>query len=409
LKVGEWSPIIKQDFDTEEGPRKGAFRCKLLECSIKDNKFRLYVTPICNLAGRSFPKDLAKEIFSKVKGLPLPKGGFMAFLLGWIDLDTLTESVQYQNTWLADACTYLLENKEWDLFFMHAHCPDWAYHHTFPTELDPSTNPNKEEVVKYEKAELKFYQSLDEMISKIISKANDETLIIVVSDHGAKATTNHFEPVKLLVNAGLTVIKEDREGRKIIDWEKTRAVVQRSCYIYINLKGRDPQGIVEPGEEYENLQEEIIRLLYDYTDEKIGKKPIALALKKEDARIIGLYGDRIGDIVFAISPEFGGQHGPYLPTAKYGIGSLQGLLIMKGPGFKKNYLMQRTAWLTDIMPTVCYLAELPLPENAEGAILYQALADPNSKLKEIRDLRNNYKKIKAVYESERAETHSYNM
>ncbi len=407
LKVGEWSPIIRQDFDTEEGPRKGAFRCKLIECSIENNKFRLYVTSICDLAGWSFPKDLAKEISSK-EGLPLPRGGFNAFTLGWIDIDTLTESIQYQNIWLADACTYLLENKEWDLFFMHAHCPDWAYH-TFSNKLDPSINPNKEEVAKYEELELKMYQSLDNMIGKIISKVNDETLIIVVSDHGAKATTHHFDPVKLLVNAGLMVIKESEKGKKLIDWERTKAIVQRSCYIYINLKGRDPQGIVKSGKEYEDLQEEIIRLLYDYTDDKTGKKPIALALKKEDARIIGLYGDRIGDIVFAISPKFGAQHGPHLPTAKYGIGSLQGLLIMKGPGVKKNYLMKRTAWLTDIVPTICYLTELPLPKNTEGAILYQAFQDPNFKLKEIRDLRENYEKIKAVYESEQSLTHSYNM
>lgn len=407
LKVGEWSPIITQKINTKEGCRNGAFRCKLLECSIKDNKLRLYVTPICDLDGWSFPQDLAKEISSK-EGLPLPRGGFNALSLGWIDVETLAECIDYQNIWLADACAYLLENKEWDLFFMHAHCPDWTYH-TLSNKLDPSTNPNKEEVAKYEELELKMYQSLDNMIGKITDKANDETLVMIVSDHGAKATTYHFDPVKLFIDAGLTVIKEDEEGRKTIDWEKTKAVVQRSCYIYINLKGRDPHGIVEPWQEYKNLQEEVIKLLYDYTDEKTGKKPVALALKKEDVRIIGLYGDRIGDIVFALSPDFGHQHGPHLPTAKYGIGSMQGLFIMRGPGVKKNYLMERTMWLTDIVPTICHLAELPIPEHTEGGILYQALENPNAKLDEKKKLKENYEKLKSAYESEQALTHTYHM
>ncbi|MBC7190508.1 alkaline phosphatase family protein, partial [Candidatus Aerophobetes bacterium] len=345
---------------------------------------------------------------SSKEGLPLPRGGFNALTLGWIDTETLAECIDYQNIWLADACVYLLENKEWDLFFMHAHCPDWAYH-TFANKLDPSLNPNKDEVAEYEKLELKMYRSLDRMIGKIIEKASDETLIIVVSDHGAKATTHHFDPVKLLIEAGLTVLKEDEIGRKVIDWERTKAVVQRSCYIYINLKGRDPQGIVEPGEEYEKLRDDIIKLLYDYTDEKTGKKPIVFALKREDARIIGLYGDRIGDIVFAISPDFGHQHGPHLPTAKYGIGSLQGLFIMKGPGVKKNYLMKRTMWLTDIVPTICYLADLPIPEHAEGGILYQALENPNLKLDEIKKIKENYERLKSAYEGEQALSHTYHM
>lgn len=407
LEVGKWSSIITQDFHTEKGLRKGAFRCKLLECSPEDGRFRLYVTPICDLEGWSYPPELVKEISSK-EGLPLPRCGFSALSLGWIDTETLAECIDYQNVWLADASVYLLENKEWDLFFMHAHCPDWAYH-TFSNKLDPSTNPDKEELARYVELELKMYRSIDRMIGEITARANDETLIIIVSDHGAKATTNSFDPVKLLIDAGLTVIKEDPDGRKAIDWQKTRAVVQRSCYIYINLKGRDPQGIVEPGKEYEDLQEEIIKLLYGYTDEKTGKKPVALALKKEDARIIGLHGDRIGDVVFAISPYFGHQHGPHLPTAKYGIGSLQGLFIMKGPGVKKNYLMERTMWLTDIVPTVCHLADLPVPKHTEGAILYQALENPNAKLEEKRRLKENYEKLKSAYESEQALSHTYNM
>ncbi|RKY64317.1 MAG: hypothetical protein DRQ08_07905, partial [Candidatus Latescibacterota bacterium] len=159
---------------------------------------------------------------------------------------------------------------------------------------------------------------------------------------------------------------------------------------------------------YEKVREEVIRALYDYTDPETGKKPIALALKREDARIIGLYGDRVGDIVYAINPEFGGQHGPHLPTARFGLGDLRGLFVMAGPGVKKGVVLERTVRLEDIVPTICYLAEIPVPRDAEGGIIYQALEDPDLKLDELRKLRRNYRRLQEAFEKERALGHTYN-
>ena len=82
---------------------------------------------------------------------------------------------------------------------------------------------------------------------------------------------------------------------------------------------------------------------------------------------------------------------------------------MKGPGVKKNYLMERTMWLTDIVPTICYLADLPIPEHAEGGILYQALENPNLKLDEIKKIKENYERLKSAYEGEQALSHTYHM
>ena len=84
--------------------------------------------------------------------------------------------------------------------------------------------------------------------------------------------------------------------------------------LYVNLKGRDPDGIVDP-EDYEKVQQEIIDALISYVDPETGKRPVSLALTKQDARILGLYGDSIGDVVYALYPWFGGEHGHILPTA----------------------------------------------------------------------------------------------
>jgi len=396
LSVGEWTENVVQEFETSQGPERAVFRCKLLELSGDATRFRLYVTPLCALRGWSYPESVAEEIQSK-EGMPMPlTGPFGAFTSGWVDQKTFMELLEMMHVWLADAAAYLLRNKPWDLYFMHIHTPD-TMHHRFATQMDPATAKSPEEAQHWQEVELEVYRSIDRAIAKILSAVDEEeTLIIMTSDHGAKATTRRFGVQGVLASAGLLTLKRPtgaeprprpplraRRRGLPVDWTKTKAVPQRSCYIYVNVKGRDPDGIVEPGEEYERVRDQVIKALYEYTDPETGKKPFTLALRREDARIIGLYGDRVGDIVYALSSDFGGQHGSQLPTEEFGIGALKGLLIMKGPGVKRNHVMKRTAWLMDIVPTICHLMDLPIPRDAEGAILYQALEDPDAKLKEL--------------------------
>ena len=151
----------------------------------------------------------------------------------------------------------------------------------------------------------------------------------------------------------------------------------------------------------------MINILYDYTDPETGRKPFAFALKREDARIIGLCGDRIGDIVYGMHGWVGGEHGRQMTTGECGMGSMKGLLIMSGPNVKKNSNIERTVWLTDIVPTVCYLMDLPIPRQAEGAIIYQALEDPDFKIKEMENLKRNYQRVKRALEGQKGLTHSY--
>ena len=66
------------------------------------------------------------------------------------------------------------------------------------------------------------------------------------------------------------------------DIKRSKAFPQRTIYIYVNLKGRDPGGIVEPAD-YEKVQQQIIDALYSYVDPATGKRPVALALTKKDA------------------------------------------------------------------------------------------------------------------------------
>jgi len=371
LKKGQWAPIIVREFPTEAGPKKAGFTMKLLELSKDAEDIRIYHSCICGLDGWSYPESLAAEIKSE-KGLPYPVSGFTAFDRGWFDTDTVLEISEMERQWWSDACTHILRNKPWDLFIMQYHLPDHAWH-SISWMMDPAITKNEAELRKYQEVELGMYQACDRLAADLFACADEnETVFALISDHGAKATNGPVPDLqKILEDAGL--LARNTDGT--INWSKTRAIGQRSVYVYVNLKGRDPDGIVEPGEEYRQVQDEIIKAITEYVDPRTGRKPILFALRKEDARFINIYGDYVGDVVFAASEHIGGQHGPYLPTAEWGLGSLRGLFAMAGPGIKKGVELERNVWCLDMIPTICYLAGWPMPRDAEGAIIFQALED----------------------------------
>ena len=90
-------------------------------------------------------------------------------------------------------------------------------------------------------------------------------------------------------------------------------MAQRANHIYINLKGRDPHGIVDPEDKYE-LEERIMTDLYSLKDEVTGHRRIALALRNKDAILLGLGGPESGDICYWNAEGYNYDHGDSLST-----------------------------------------------------------------------------------------------
>lgn len=425
LAPGDWSPKLTRQFETTDGPITAEYRVKLEAMEPDLSDLRLYVTPLCNPDGWSYPPGTMGQVRAE-DGLPLPEAGFSAATLGWISPETYLEMADMLHEWQVATTQHLLENHAWDLFLVHYHLADITYH-LYGRLMEPAFNDEDPEY--YQSIERQAYQSLDRALARTLELAGEDTLVVLVGDHGCKPTTGRFSPAKLLVEAGLTVFKDaqpdepirsrrgltaeaeadpttmpvrgvlDRtmaevieQGSGEIDWSRTKAVMQRSSYVYVNLKGRDPHGIVEPGEEYEQVCQQIIRLLYDYTDPVSGEKPVLFALQKKDARMLGLWGERIGDVVFGLNGSVGRQHGAIAPTASYGRLSLKTAFVMAGPGVKKGQAMTRNMWLVDVVPTICHLAEWPVPQQCEGAVLYQALVNPDAKSNELERLRKQLRR-----------------
>ena len=401
LKKGQWSGSIKDTFTVEEKRIKGTFAFKLLDLPDKEkNGFKLLATSIFPYEKFTYPESIGPLLIEKF-GYYLPRAGWDERGRGWIDDETYFEMTEYQHQWLTNACQYLLSNNQWDICYIQTHAQDYA-HHLYMRGYDPLTAKEAGVDQKlYQKYMERIYESADKMLGEILSLIDEETLVIVVSDHGATTWINDVPIADILEKADLLKRKEnERTGLKEVVWEETQAIQQRACYIYVNLKGRDPKGIVEPGEEYERVRDRIIEAFYDYVDPKTGKRPFTLVLRREDARVIGLYGDRVGDIVYALRAEFGHEHGQQLPTAKLGRGSIESFLVMKGPNIKKGIRLNEMIGIQDIVPTICYSMNIPFPKGCQGAVIYDALEDPNWKIKELQRLKKEVKTWKNVYEKQ---------
>lgn len=402
LKAGDWSPLIKTELKMKKGAKKGvSFHCKLIELSEDAEDFRLFLTSLLAAEGWSAPPEIARQI----KSQGLAGSELISLLAQWFDFATWLEINDLYTQWHAEtACTLLTEN-EWDAFFMHYHSPDWTYHYIMSV-MDPDVTKDKKMNELAWAAHLKMCQTMDGMLDKITKVLPKDTLVILISDHGAVPDGPTFNPYRALIPAGLSKLSGKRatvkaaenikgwgeneesttEGSGVIeelkvlgqmpDIKNCKAVPLQTSYIYVNLKGRDPSGIVDP-KDYEKVQQEIIDALYTYVDPRTGTRPVALALTRNDARILGLHGDDCGDVVYAVYPNYGMQHGNILPTAEWGVGSLRGFLVFNGPNIKKGLRLSRTCGLQDMVPTICYLLKWPVPAQTEGGVLYQVFKDPN--------------------------------
>ena len=370
LGVGDWSDFWLDTFEIDGTDVEGYVRMKLITLTPNADAFELFVPQIWPPEGYTIPDEIAREIDQEV-GTFLQNPGRDA--LGVIDDDTYFESLEYHHQRLADVATHLTQTREWDVLMVETHAPDYTSHF-FLSQADEISGAPPETVQRCRDGVIRTYASVDRMIGRVMELADDDTVILVCADHGG--TPNQFRSVNItevLEEAGFIVYKE---GTREIDWSKTRAVDVGLVHIFINLKGREPNGIVDPAD-YEATQREIIAALHAYKDPETGRHPFTLALTHADAEMVNLTSDLVGDVVYALRPEFDGAHGKQLPSVSFGIGGQHSTFILSGAGVRQGVALERQVRVIDVAPTLCHLLGLPTPRNVEGGIVYEALEDPD--------------------------------
>ncbi len=370
LRVGEWSPWHEETFVIDDTEITGNLRFKLITLTPEADKVEVFVPQIWPIEGYSYPKEVASQLYQKL-------GPFLQNpardALGLIDDDTYFELLEYHHQHIANIAHELATQNQWDILFTETHASDYG-DHFFIGQADIIEGLDPQIFVRCREGLARTYSSIDRWIGRVTQLADDDTVIVIASDHGGTSTRHSIVEVNdILADVGLLTYIDNTGS---IDWSQTRAVGIGRIHIFINLQGRDPFGIV-PSQDYEATQREIIDALLDYRDPSTGHRPVTIALQKEYAEILNLWGDRVGDVIYGLHPNFDGAHGNQLPVGRHGISGQHSTFIMTGAGVKQNLALKRSVRVIDVAPTLCHLLGWPMPQNVEGGIIYEALEDPD--------------------------------
>lgn len=389
LQKGNYSDFIVEEFFVAGKIVKAAFRMKLIELSPDARRLRLYLSEVYPVDDFTFPSNLSKELFEHCgpyqplifQDLPVMKG--------WIDLETYKEETEYNLNWLAKCASYLIKSKKWDLMMMKWHSPDHVKH-SFWHLIDPvchGYDPTRLgegwDIFRWN------YQLVDKLVGEIMKSVDDNVSIVIISDHGHIPHVYSLMMNDVLAKDGLLVW--DSDGN--IDWSKTKAYAQRLMYIYVNLEGREPTGIVKPSE-YEEVRKKIIDTLLGLKDPRTGIHPINVALTVENAEALGVGGPTVGDVFYATEPGWGSldnrekfgeifpspeeeppavwghsHHGQNIGDARISLGGIYATFIAAGPNIKRGYRRESPFRMTDVAPTIAQMLGVPAPRNSEGSMV----------------------------------------
>lgn len=270
-----------------------------------------------------------------------------------------------------------------------------------------------------------IYVETDRLIGELIDRVGEETNIIIVSDHGFGPNTKSvslnrwlrdlgylkvkktaiplvdwrlpFSAYRLLRKCGVGYIDpmvlrrvnadpEALDGRMgllysaLIDWSSTRAFSGHRSEqgIFLNVKGREPAGIVEPGREYDELSRRLEAELRGLRDPVDGGKIVDHVWRPDDL-YSGEFTHEAPDLTFVMrdyeykANEF--VHGPNVVTVERwhtGAHRLHGILVLSGPTIQNGFRIEKSEMI-DVAPTLLYLAGMPIPEDMDGRVLSEAI------------------------------------
>lgn len=327
------------------------------------------------------PKSLYKEITENVGHVParpLVTGSNERLVR-----DTMLPMYDYYVDWQADCLTYLMENNRYDVIFSHLHNVDSMGHQFWHFAKHQEEWNNNEDAYKEFMEDV--YIQTDRYLGRFLPFLDQGWTMVITSDHGL-ITQEYLgvvlgEPggvnLPVMKELGYTVMVKDENGNDTdeVDWSKTRAIANRGDHIYINLKGRNPKGIVDPADKYD-LETQIISDLYNYRDPQTGRRVVSVAFHNKDAAVIGMNGPECGDVVYFTEEGFNKIHADSLST-QYGYAdtSVSPIFIAAGPGIKEGFKTERVIRQVDVAPTLAVLGGVRMPAQNEGSIVHQILTE----------------------------------
>jgi predicted AlkP superfamily phosphohydrolase/phosphomutase len=376
----------------------------------------------------SYPPHLWDELVAAV-GDPRDQASHISYLFtqdkrGYVKLQRKLLEIQYQ------AAHWLLDQESYDLFIVVFTATDRMSHFLWKY-MDPAHPDHRPEWAEALGDALPdLYRRLDTIIGELWTRLGSDGTIIVMSDHGFGPLHKRIYINRWLWEQGLLTIQpiiyrlasirypwpilrmfnsaarrlglpyqalpighwqepidpnlyDPRfffDAHLLIDWSRTRVYSGNSAEqgLFINLRGREPCGIVNPGAEYERLRQELRQELDAMADPDTGN-PIVERVWLREELYSGPFIERIPDLVirtrdhlYNLSPEIFTPQTVHPSLHVSGVHRPEGICIMAGPPIQANGTLNNAS-IVDLAPTILRLMNIPLPSYMDGHVLQEAL------------------------------------
>jgi predicted AlkP superfamily phosphohydrolase/phosphomutase len=400
LETGQWSTWIDVDFRVNFFiTLRGMVQAFVVDAG---DELQLYLSPVnfrpdAPPVPISSPERLAADIAERL-------GPFRT--LGWaeatwplsdgrIDEDTFMDDVYRAFDDRAQVILDRLIRHDWDLLVGVIESPDRVQHMMY--RLIDTTHPlyDAELAAKHGDAILRIYRRSDSFVAEVMEQVEPGTTILIVSDHGFHSWRKAVNLNTWLVEQGYMVLEGQAPGEKKlddlfgggefwenVDWSRTRAYAMGLGQIYFNVRGREAQGIVSPGQEYVALTRELSNALRASLVDPDTGEPIVRNVYARDDVYAGEFLANASDlqvgfaegyrvswqtalggsppgIVYPNTGKWSGDHGSfdYATTA--------GVIVSNRP------LSGEPPRIIDIAPSVLSFFGLPIPADVDGRVLFR--------------------------------------
>jgi len=404
LSIGEWSEWLRIAFPV---PGRGQVfgMCRFRVVALNAHRLELYRTavqcvPEAPLFPLSEPVAFAAELAARLGpfttlGLPADEAGLRQ---GLIEPEVFLEDAYHGWEEQAAIVETVVRERDWDLCVAHFFTVDNIQHLFWHYQDERHPAFTWEGAQRFGGELERAYRWIDTQVGRLLNLADEDTVVIALSDHGGTPIYRHVYLNAWLQSRGYLQAVDPPSPptgpRKVsrVAWEHTRACMFGTGGIWLNVRGREPQGIVTPGPEYEALRQRISDDLLAWRDPETGQPVVKAVVRGEEvygesAReegpdlIPALHlgyglgrGESLGRVVSGVplveanrSQWSGGHEGPYLP------GDVPGVLLAAGPGIAQGVEVEG-ARIIDVAPTILHLLGESVPPIMEGRVLTRLLA-----------------------------------
>jgi predicted AlkP superfamily phosphohydrolase/phosphomutase len=372
--------------------------------------------------GFTFPSELQQELLKAVPDYVTEVSPFDFDLATHAGLSAYAEALLRAIRARTQAAKLLMETKQWDFFMVVFTELDRIQHH-FWGETNTAHLPLSQKDKFLGRMIPRTYGTLDESISFLLKGLPKDTQLFVVSDHGFGPVEKIFYMNKFLEERGFLKLRENESMKKqsflramirripgtetaynrlirlrrrkrlhalkgsdprhyqqkmekwvseeMVDWNQTRAFTDHYG-IRINMQGREPKGIVAPGQDTQKLLEKIKQELLDLKFPHNGK-PVFIQVEENRNVYRGPFADRGPDLVTFM--EVGNPHFSHSVKSCFGESQVtrgghkkEGIFIGWGLGIKRGCRLKEAS-IMDIAPTVLYTMGMPLTPEMDGVVL----------------------------------------